>query len=385
MAWSGYTWPARPDERGDLKTASVVADSLVVGGHPLAGDLIADGWEVVVLSNAGPDLGSPHAKFALIDGTGNDPDQIRRAIGAVVDRLKAGRKVAVLCRSGANRSPAVAACALFLAGRAKSPFDALEAFRRVRREASRGKTFDECVSACREMPGGEWLGELRARNYHVEYYEEHRAAGLDYLGHGDWQEQYSRWLVGAMGWIGANVLDAGCACGSIAEGLRKAGCRPHGVDLNNHAIGLGRRKWPHLPLYVCDCVNLHLFGDHSFGGIHCAQVAEHWRPELVPFILAELARVLRPGGTLFLCLDTEELFARQGRTGDGGDPTHLCVRPLAWWVEQLAAAGFERAEDLASALRSHPGSFFTRYDWDWLALRKVAPAMTPAAGPVPPA
>lgn len=225
----------------------------------------------------------------------------------------------------------------------------------------------------------DWKGQLRATNYDRAYYEEHRAAGLDYLGHGEWQESYGRWLVASMGWAGADVLDAGCACGSIAEGLRKAGCRPHGVDLNNHAVGLGRRKWPHLPLHVCDVVNLHLFGDASFGGVHCAQVAEHWRPELVPFILAELRRVLRPGGSMFLCLDTAELFERQGRSGDGGDPTHLCVKPRAWWAEGLRLAGFAADDAIADALRVHPDSFLGRYDWDWFAARSGNRPGDPAA------
>ena len=33
---------------------------------------------------------------------------------------------------------------------------------------------------------------------------------------------------------------------------------------------------------MCDAVNLHLFGDGSWDAVHTAQVAEHWRPELVP-------------------------------------------------------------------------------------------------------
>jgi hypothetical protein len=57
---------------------------------------------------------------------------------------------------------------------------------------------------------------LTATSYHVDYYEQHKQAGLDYLGHGEWQERYGRWLVDSLGLKGRTVLDVGCACGSIA-------------------------------------------------------------------------------------------------------------------------------------------------------------------------
>ena len=233
---------------------------------------------------------------------------------------------------------------------------------------------DHVLAAGRLAPGpGNPMPDasrLRAVNFHREYYEEHKAAGLDYLGHGKWQVDYGRWVVGALGWAGGDVLDVGCACGSVALGLQKAGCRPHGVDLNNHMVSLGRTHFPTIPLYVCDAVNLHLFGAESFVGVHHNQVAEHWREELVPFILAELFRVLKPGGSVLGVFDTPELFARQNRTAEAEDPTNRCVRSLDWWRERYAAAGFVPAPDLEAALKSHPGSYLRWYDWDWLAVRK---------------
>jgi len=211
---------------------------------------------------------------------------------------------------------------------------------------------------------------LTARNFHVEYYEEHRRAGLDYLGHGEWQEQYGRWLVDVFGLAGQDVLDGGCAAGSIAYGFQKAGARAHGVDLNNHTIALGKLKFP-VPLYVCDMVNLHLFGDNSFALVHTNQCAEHWRKELVPFILKEIMRVLKPGGIFWTALDTAELFARQERNGAEEDPTNGCIEALAWWEAKAAEAGFVNVRaDWEPKLREHPLSFFRRYDWDWFCVKK---------------
>src|SRR5262249_33146023 len=142
------------------------------------------------------------------------------------------------------------------------------------------------------------------------------------------------------------------------------------VDLNNHTIYLGRLKFP-VPLYVCDLVNLHLFGDESFALIHTNQCAEHWRKELVPFILRELHRVLKPGGILWSALDTVEGFERQGRQGEEEDPTNRCIERLSWWLKQARAAGFVdvRAE-WEPRLQAHPLSFFRRYDWDWFCVQK---------------
>lgn len=217
------------------------------------------------------------------------------------------------------------------------------------------------------------LKGLRSTSFGRAYYEEHAEAGLDYLGYGDWQQQYGRWLIDVFGLKGKTVLDVGCACGAIVRGLSEAGAVVQGIDVNEHAVNLGRERWPDMRamLRVCDAANLHLYSDGEWDAIHSAQVAEHWPPHLVPIILRELARVTKPGGVLFCCLDTTELFERQGRKMENEDPTHVCVQPMAWWTEQLAAAGWNVTRDYDAALASHPESFLSRYDWDWFVARKA--------------
>ncbi len=215
---------------------------------------------------------------------------------------------------------------------------------------------------------------LNATGYTEQYYREHRETGLDYLGHGEWQGCYGRWLVDVLEWKGKRLLDVGCACGSIVRGFGEAGTVVQGVDLCEHMIQLGRAKWPDMAalLHVCDAVNLHLFPDGTWDALHSAQVAEHWKPELVPFILRELRRVIVPGGLFFCSLDTEELFARQGRKMEDEDPTHICIRPLTWWHDQLHAAGWEVvSDDVGPGLRQHSESFLPKYDWDWFVARAL--------------
>ena len=225
-----------------------------------------------------------------------------------------------------------------------------------------------------QLANQRFLKQLSSKAYNARYYEEHKQAGLDYLGYGEWQEQYGQWLIEALGWKGRKVLDIGCACGSILRGLGHAGAVVQGVEINEHMVRLGREKWPDMSrlLHVCDAVNLHLFADETWDGLHSAQVAEHWKPKLVPHILEELRRVMVTGGLFFCALDTEELFARQNRSIENEDPTHICIQPLAWWHEQLAKAGWTVVtNDLRPTLLQHPQSFLKRYDWDWFVARAV--------------
>lgn len=218
-----------------------------------------------------------------------------------------------------------------------------------------------------------FLRRLRARSYNARYYDEHKRAGLDYLGHGEWQAEYGEWLVECLSWNEKPVLDVGCACGSILRGMSLSGAVMQGIDLNEHMIQLGRQTWPELTdrLSICDAVNLHLFEDGSFKGLHSAQVAEHWKAELVPAILRELLRVSAPGGLFFCSLDTTELFARQERSLEQEDPTHVCVRPRSWWQEQFALSGWlDVTDQFATRLAHHPKSFLTRYDWEWFVVRR---------------
>jgi 2-polyprenyl-3-methyl-5-hydroxy-6-metoxy-1,4-benzoquinol methylase len=225
-----------------------------------------------------------------------------------------------------------------------------------------------------QMPNKMFLSQLSATEYGELYYQEHKDAGLDYLEFGDWHQQYGRWFVESLGLQGKRVLDVGCACGAILRGLGQAGAIVQGIEINEYMIALGREKWPDMSplLFVCDASNLRIFRDEQWDVIHTAQVAEHWKPELVPPILMEMARVTTKGGLLFCCLDTEELFARQGRVMEREDPTHVCIRPMAWWKDRLAETGWQDCSaEFAGPLRNHGDSFLNRYDWDWFIARKI--------------
>jgi SAM-dependent methyltransferase len=213
---------------------------------------------------------------------------------------------------------------------------------------------------------------LTATAYNKQYYEEHKAAGLDYLQYGRWQKDYANWIAESLDLKNKKLLDIGCACGSITRGFFDSGVNAYGCDVNEHMIRIGREEWGCSDrLNVCDSLNLHLYNDKDFQAIHLHQVAEHLRPDYVPLILAELNRVSSPSAYLMLFLDTTELFERQGRHGVDEDPTHICVKPTNWWMKRLELAGWsDYTVDCKNRLHGHRNDYFNLYDWEFICCRK---------------
>ncbi len=105
------------------------------------------------------------------------------------------------------------------------------------------------------------------------------------------------WMDRQIDWTGREVLDLGCAGGFMAEALDDRGARVTGIDpaaeaiaaARTHAKGQGRDI-----RYDTGMGEALPYADASFDAVVCVDVLEHVRD--LAQVLAETARVLRPGG-----------------------------------------------------------------------------------------
>jgi 2-polyprenyl-6-hydroxyphenyl methylase/3-demethylubiquinone-9 3-methyltransferase len=101
---------------------------------------------------------------------------------------------------------------------------------------------------------------------------------------------------------GARVLDVGCGGGLLTEALARSGALVTGVDLAPTMIDVARlhalEQGLAIEYRVAGAAELASSGSESFDVVTCMEMLEH-----VPdprATLASLARLLRPGGQLFL-------------------------------------------------------------------------------------
>jgi SAM-dependent methyltransferase len=96
---------------------------------------------------------------------------------------------------------------------------------------------------------------------------------------------------------GDTLLDIGCGTGAVTAGFKRHGIRAIGVDVVPEFVRIARELHPLTEFRVAEAEDLP-FPAESFTFVTLASVLEHvqdWR-----LTLAEAARVLAPGGVLYL-------------------------------------------------------------------------------------
>jgi ubiquinone/menaquinone biosynthesis C-methylase UbiE len=139
---------------------------------------------------------------------------------------------------------------------------------------------------------------------------------------------------------GGRVADVGCGPSQVALHLRAAGLMPVGLDLTPAMLREARRQAPDLALAVADVLRLPL-RHGSCAGALSRFVFHHLPRQAVPAALAEMRRVVAPGGAV--------LVGVQGGEGErtvtydrGGEPDQVVA--TLYQADELAglltAAGF---------------------------------------------
>ena len=190
---------------------------------------------------------------------------------------------------------------------------------------------------------------LNSLNYDRQYYEEHKAAGLDYLGHGFWQDNYAHMVSEVTlqsTYTDPCMFDGGCACGSILKGFKdtKIYNKVVGMDLSDHMATIGREHFNfHPDELICRDMSKSEMPDNYFSLVHSAQVLEHVPHEDTEPVVKEFFRILRPNGRAFFTLDA----VREGEDPQVymGDPTHVNIKPIEYWNDMFKTCGFTTDTD----------------------------------------
>ena len=106
------------------------------------------------------------------------------------------------------------------------------------------------------------------------------------------------------------TLDVGCNCGELLLTCRQMypAMSLSGVEINPSALEKARAALPDAELHGVGAVAMP-FADESFDCVACIEVLEHIPAERREQALAEMRRVLRPGGRLILRVPHAGLFA----------------------------------------------------------------------------
>jgi SAM-dependent methyltransferase len=160
---------------------------------------------------------------------------------------------------------------------------------------------------------------------------------------------------------GRRILDAGCGSGPLFAALRDLGATVTGFDSSTKMLELARRRLGDgADLRVADLGRPLPFPDGAFDDVIASLVLHYLEDWTAP--LAELRRVLKPGGRLIVSVDhpfainlmhreagdKADYFATSNRTEEwamGGQTARMSFwnRPLHAMTDAFTAAGFRIA------------------------------------------
>jgi SAM-dependent methyltransferase len=98
---------------------------------------------------------------------------------------------------------------------------------------------------------------------------------------------------------GSQVLDIGCGTGRWLRRYNDLGYQPTGIDLTAGMLSLARKNRTRSPLVGGESFRLP-FKDSSFDAVSDITVIQHQEPTSQAQSIAEMLRVLKPGGRLIL-------------------------------------------------------------------------------------
>ena len=161
----------------------------------------------------------------------------------------------------------------------------------------------------------------------------------------DWR--FYAWLLAQMVEHSAPgpILDMGAGVGYVVEGAQRWGLDCCGIEGSRDAVEMGLRRWPPLRLRQHFLSEPLPFPNGSFQTVVMNQVIEHLEPEVAQRAVAEIFRVLRPGGVAMIYSPSR--FNEYERRVD---PTHINLYSPTELRKLLLSGGFRRVVSLDDPL-----------------------------------
>jgi ubiquinone/menaquinone biosynthesis C-methylase UbiE len=127
------------------------------------------------------------------------------------------------------------------------------------------------------------------------------------------------------------VADLGCGPGHIAAHLNSLGLSVLGVDQSAEMIAIGRLRYPEVGFALSSITRLGL-ADGSCRGVLSRSSIIRLPPPLLPTALAEIARVLAPGGWLLLSFSATDVPEPPHEYYD-----HRVAAAYRWWPDHVVS------------------------------------------------
>lgn len=163
------------------------------------------------------------------------------------------------------------------------------------------------------VPVGGWAADT------AEWWQREFTDGVD----PEYTEQIVPIIVDALG-RPQRVLDIGTGDGQVARALRDAGAEVTGIDPITEMVTTAAERAPDIPLAQAEAAGLP-FADGSFDAAVACLVFEHI--DDVDAAIADVARVVRPGGTFLFLLNHPLLQT----PGSGWIDDQIIEPPEQYW------------------------------------------------------
>jgi ubiquinone/menaquinone biosynthesis C-methylase UbiE len=140
---------------------------------------------------------------------------------------------------------------------------------------------------------------------------------------------------------GRRILDAGCGSGALSAALRAEGAVVTGVDGSPAMLELARtRLGDGVPLRVVDLAGPLPFEDDTFDDV-VASLVLHYLGDW-PAVLAEMRRVLRPGGRLIVSVNHRSCGRSRTRTRTTSPSGSIPMTSSSTVSRQFSRSGIAR-------------------------------------------